>query len=126
MSNNKKTSKKPIQVNSTQNDFVKPDLTFPNFMDELRNLSKASYEEFKNRIQHIKKLTWQQIYDSSTKSPKNKTGLNWELLPNQKTVDDCPVASIRITESFRARVSRKNEVMRFISLHPDHDSTYKK
>ena len=47
------------------------------------------------------------------------------MLPNQRTSSGGAVASIRITEKFRARVTRDGVFMRFISLHPDHDSAYK-
>ena len=125
MSSDKKENRnKKNNSGSTQNNYVIPDLSFPDFMDELRNLNKTDYEQFKKRIQHIKKMTWQQVYETSRKGA-NKSGLNWELIEGQSTADGELVASIRISLSFRARVSRKDEVMRFISLHPDHDSAYK-
>jgi len=117
-------NKKP-QKHSTQNQLVKPDLTFPGFMDDLRSLTTSDYNVFKERIQHIKKMTWQQVYDTSSKSRQGKRGLNWEILQGKKSADDNPIASIRISASFRALVSRKDDFMRFISLHPDHDSAYK-
>jgi len=56
---------------------------------------------------------------------KGKRGVNWEVLRNQKTASGVPIASIRITDKFRIRVIRDGVFMRFISLHPDHDSAYK-
>jgi hypothetical protein len=69
-------------------------------------------------------MTWNQVYATSSKG-KGKRGLNWEVLPRQKTAGGGTVASVRITAKFRARVTRDGEFMRFISLHPDHDSAYK-
>lgn len=125
MSKGKGKKDKKEKSGSTQIELVKPDLTFPGLMDELRQLPEDQYNQFKERIQFIKKMTWQQVYDTSTKSKKEKRGLNWEVLDGQITADGKPVASIRISGSFRARVSRKDDLMRFISLHPNHDSAYK-
>ena len=110
---------------STQNNNVFVDLNFPGILDQIRALNDQDFKVFKSRIEYIGKLTWQNIYNTSTKNPKLKTGLNWEVIQNQKTEDNQIIASIRISKSFRARVSRKDQYMRFISLHLDHDSTYK-
>lgn len=77
-----------------------------------------------NKAEMINKMNWNQVYATSSKG-KGKRGLNWEMLPNQRTASGGAVASIRITEKFRARVTRDGVFMRFISLHPDHDSAYK-
>lgn len=82
------------------------------------------FEAFFNKGEKINEMTWQQVYATSSKG-KAKRGLNWEALPNQRTASGGTVASIRITDKFRARVTRDGVFMRFISLHPDHDSAYK-
>jgi len=43
-----------------------------------------------------------------------------------KTSKGNPIYSARITRPFGAVLAREGEYLRFISLHPDHDSTYKK
>lgn len=67
-------------------------------------------------------MTWDQIYKTSSKF--GKRGLNWEPIAGQKTASGKTIASIRISKGFRARVCRDGRFMRFISLHPDHDSAY--
>ncbi len=67
-------------------------------------------------------MTWDQIYKTSSKTLKR--GLNWEIIENQVTKSGKKIASIRISKKFRARVCRDAQYMRFISLHPDHDSAY--
>lgn len=107
---------------SNQGQWVKVDLSFPRLVIELQKLELADLQRFEGTIEKIKKMTWEQIYKTSAKS--DKRGLNWELISGQKTRSGRPIASIRISKKFRARVCRDGVYMRFISLHPDHDSAY--
>ncbi len=107
---------------STHHEFVKCDLEFSPFVRQLENLDLTQFDAVDSCIDKIEKMTWAHILATSSKSQKR--GLNWEVL-DQKTASGCIVASIRITEKFRARVTRDGVYMRFISLHPDHDSAYK-
>jgi len=109
---------------STQNELVQCDLEFPTLQDQLKKPKSLDFEAFFNKVEKINEMTWQQVYATSSKG-KAKRGLNWEALPNQRTASGGTVASIRITDKFRARVTRDGVFMRFISLHPDHDSAYK-
>ena len=68
-------------------------------------------------------MTWDQIQKTSSKTQKR--GINWEPISSQRTSGGKTIASIRISDKFRARVCRDGKYMRFISLHPDHDSAYK-
>ena len=72
----------------------------------------------------IEKMTWDDVYKTSSKTPGTKRGINYEPL-DQETSQGLRVASIRVTAKFRARVCREGRHMRFISLHPDHDSAYR-
>ncbi|MBY0384103.1 hypothetical protein K2X05_03000, partial [bacterium] len=78
---------------------------------------------FEESIKKIEKMTWDQIYKTSSKNQRR--GLNWEPIQGQSTASGKTIASIRISQKFRARVCRDGKFMRFISLHPDHDSAYK-
>jgi hypothetical protein len=109
---------------STQNELVQCDLEFPSLQEQLKRLESADFDAVLTKVVKINEMTWQQVYATSSKG-KGKRGLNWEVLPNQKTASGGTVASIRITDKFRARVTRDGVFMRFISLHPDHDSAYK-
>jgi len=104
---------------------VQCDLEFPAFQKELGDLEAAELDAFLNKVETINRMTWAQVYATSSKGAQ-KRGLNWEVLPNQRTASGGVIASIRVTGKFRARVTRDGVFMRFISLHPDHDSTYKK
>lgn len=107
---------------SAQHQLVICDLGFPRLQNELLNLEIAEFNQVEETVKKIEKMTWDQIYKTSSKTQKR--GINWEIIENQVTRLGKKIASIRISKKFRARVCRDNQLMRFISLHPDHDSTY--
>ena len=109
---------------STQHEFIQCDLEFPPLIEALQELKKDELEAVFRTVEKINQMTWQQVYETVSKGA-HKRGINWEALPNQQTASAGVIASIRISGKFRARVTRDNVFMRFISLHPDHDSTYK-
>lgn len=57
---------------------------------------------------------------------RSSSGLNLEQIKKTKTRKGNPVYSFRITRSFRAIPAIEGDYLRFISLHPDHDSAYKR
>lgn len=99
-------------------------MNFPGFARALQEVSLTELQEFLCKVNQIQKMTWDQIYKTSTKNPKDKRGLNWEDI-GQKTSDGRKICTIRITQRHRARVCREGVWMRFIDLHPDHDSAYR-
>ena len=113
------------KTGSTQSEFVQCDLEYPPFQDELKDLETGEFDAFFNKVETINRMTWTQVYATSSKGAQ-KRGLNWEVLPKQQTASGGAIASIRVTGKFRLRVTRDGVFMRFISLHPDHDSAYKK
>lgn len=110
---------------STQSELVQCDLDYSPFQDDLLDLEQTEFNSFFKKVETINRMTWAQVYATSSKGAQ-KRGLNWEVLQNQKTARGGAIASIRITGKFRVRVTRDSVFMRFISLHPDHDSAYKK
>jgi hypothetical protein len=98
-------------------------LEFPGFIDDLKDLENTDLDSLFKAVEKINQMTWAQILATSSKGA-GKRGLNWEVLPDQKTASGKAIASIRITKKSRARVARDGVFMRFISLHPDHDSAY--
>jgi hypothetical protein len=63
----------------------------------------------------LRKYSWEDIYQS--------LGLNWEVI-RQVTIHGQPVASIRLSQKYRALVIRQDNILRVLSLHLDHDSAY--
>ena len=107
---------------STQHDLVVCDLEFPRIRKELAKLKLDELDQVEASVNKINQMTWDQIYKTSSRTQKR--GLNWEPIAGQMTRSGKTVASIRISRKFRARVCRDGRFMRFISLHPDHDSAY--
>ena len=117
MASNKKST------GSTQHELVECDIEFPRLQKELEDLEAEELDQVEDSIEKIQKMSWDQIYKTSSKSQKR--GLNWEPIEGQQTARGKTIASIRLSGKFRARVCRDGKFMRFISLHPDHDSAYK-
>ncbi len=92
------------------------DLNNPVFQDDLLGLSKEEAARVLAALRKIKKLQWPQVY-------KDK-GLHWELVQSKTGPKGARLYTIRLSERFRALVYREGQFMRFLSLHPDHDTAY--
>ncbi len=97
---------------------MKLDLNFPDFQKDLFRLEKKELYAMIKTLRTLSKMEFDQIRRSS--------GLNLEKIKTMKTRKGNPIYSLRITRSFRATLSIEGDYLRFISLHPDHDSAYKK
>lgn len=86
------------------------------------DLESHEFDQFEEAVEKIEKVTCEQVYKTSSKTQKR--GLNWEIIENQSTQSGKKIATVRVSKKFRARVCRDGQYMRFISLHPDHDSAY--
>ena len=89
------------------------DLNRPGFQRDLLELEKAELLAFFKTLRKLKQLSWSQVYRDK--------GLRWESI---KSVENA--CTIRVTQKCRAVVQRDQATLKFISLHPDHDSAYKK
>ncbi len=94
------------------------DLNFPDFQKDLFKLQKNEGYSLIKTLRTLSKMDFDQL--------RRSPGLNLERIRNMKTRKGDSLYSIRITRSFRAILSIEGDYLRFISLHPDHDSTYKK
>jgi hypothetical protein len=117
-----KKLKSAVERISTHHERVQVDLEFPRVQSELAELELDELLEVRTCVEKIQKMTWAQIIATSSKSQKR--GINWEVIAGQLTASGSVIASIRVSRKFRARVTRDGAAMRFISLHPDHDSAY--
>ena len=122
----KKLSKRqdPSSGESSQHKPVLVDANFSGFIDDLADIEPDEVDAVVETIKKLKLMTWDQIYKTSSKTSGEKRGLNYEPL-EQWTASGKKIASIRVTAKCRARVCRDGQYVRFISLHPDHDSAYK-
>jgi hypothetical protein len=95
---------------------LKLDLNFPGFQDDLFKLEKKELHALIKTLQLCAKMDFQQLIRSS--------GLNVEKIQSMRSGQGHPLYSLRVSKSFRAVFTMQDDYLRFISLHPDHDSAY--
>lgn len=103
------------KVSSTA--LVRLDLNNPVFQSNLLSLQKPERHAALDTLNKIRQLTWDQMYRDN--------GLKWEKISSVAPpagVD--AIYSLRITQARRATAYRDGEFMRFLTVAPDHDSTY--
>ena len=96
---------------------VRLDLNNPVFQEHLFHLQKQDRHAAIDTLKKIRQLTWAQLYQDN--------GLKWEKIISVKPplgVD--AIYSLRITQSRRCTAFRDGDYMRFLTIAPDHDSTY--
>ena len=92
------------------------DLNSPEFLEVFLSLRGSELEQVTKGLEQLLKLDWQTVYTSK--------GLNWEAVNHIAAPNGGKVYSIRFSKKVRALAYRDGNFMRFISLHPDHDSAY--
>lgn len=98
-------------------DRVRLDLSSPAFLEVFLRLDSADLAHVAGSLDRIRRLDWSNVYASK--------GLHWEAIDHLKAPDGkTTVYSVRLSQKIRALAFREGEFMRFISLHPDHDSAY--
>lgn len=98
---------------------VRLDLNHPEFQDNLFALEKQERNDVLNTFNKLRKLTWNQVYRDQ--------GLKWEKVVSIKPPEEIEVIySLKITQSRRATAYRHQDFLRFLTISPDHDSTYAK
>lgn len=103
------------KANSTA--LVRLDLNNPVFQVNLLTLQKPERHAALDTLNKIRQLTWDQIYRDS--------GLKWEKISSvAPPVGVDAIYSLRITQARRATAYRDGEFIRFLTVAPDHDSTY--
>jgi hypothetical protein len=93
------------------------DLNNPIFQDDLLSLDKEEAGRVLATLRKIKKLRWPEVYRDK--------GLHWELVQSKTGPNGARLYTVRMSDKFRALVYRDGQFMRFLSLHPDHDSAYR-
>jgi hypothetical protein len=98
---------------------VKLDLSNEVFQENLLGLDKAESARVLNTLRKLRQMTWAQVY--------RDPGLKWEKIDSvepPKGID--AIYSLRITQARRATAYREADFMPFLTVQPDHDSTYGK
>lgn len=95
------------------------DLNNPVFQENLLGLQKPERHAALDTLNKIRQLTWEQIYRDN--------GLKWEKIVSANLPPGIEtIYSLRITRSRRATAMRDGRYIRFLTVAPDHDSTYGK
>ncbi len=96
---------------------VRMDLNNPVFQEYLFQLQKPDRHAALDTLKKVRQLTWAQLYRDN--------GLKWEKIVSVRPplgID--AIYSLRLTQSRRCTAFRDGEYMRFLTVAPDHDSTY--
>lgn len=92
------------------------DLNSPEFQDVFFRLAVAEMKQVAASLARLRELDWNTLY--------THTGYHWELIDHVKGAGGSQVYSLRLSQTIRAVGYRDGDVLRLVSLHPDHDSTY--
>lgn len=95
---------------------VRLDLNNPFFQKNLFELEKEQQRSVLVTLRKLAAMTWDQIY--------RDRALRWELIVSRTGERGERIYSLRMGKGFRAVAYREGEWLRFLSLHPDHDSAY--
>ena len=94
------------------------DFNSPEFQDVFFRLETAELKQVVAFLRRLSELDWAAIY--------RHTGFQWEAIEHLKAPNGAGVYSLRLSQKVRALAFRDGHFLRFISLHPDHDSAYRR
>ena len=103
---------------SPTKDRVRLDLNNPEFQKALFALEKHQQQAVLRALRKLSAMTWSQIYHDS--------GLKWEAIVSRQGPKEQRLYTLRIGRGFRAVAYRDGLWLRLLTLHPDHNSTYRK
>ena len=97
---------------------VRLDLNSPEFQEILFRLENMDLKPVVASLGRVRELDWNTLY--------RQTGFQWELIEYVKGPSGAKVYSLRLSQRIRAIAFRDGDFLRLTSLHPDHDSAYKR
>ena len=97
---------------------VRLDLNSPEFQDVFFRLESSELKQVVAALGRLRGLDWDTLY--------RHTGFQWELVEHLKGPNGAKVYSLRLSQRVRAMAFRDADFLRLVSLHPDHDSAYKR
>ena len=95
---------------------VRLDLNSPEFQGVFFRLESAELNRVVASLRRLRELDWNTLY--------RHTGFHWEAIEHLKAPNGAKVHSLRLSQRIRALAYRDGDFLRFLSLHPDHDSAY--
>lgn len=96
---------------------VRLDLNSPEFQDVFLRLETAELKQVVASLDRLRNLEWSALY--------RHPGFHWEAIGHLRAPNGGKVYSLRLSQRIRALAYREDCYLRFISLHPDHDSAYR-
>jgi hypothetical protein len=97
---------------------VRLDLNSPEFQDVFLRLRAEPLKQVVASLSRLRGLDWNALY--------HHPGYQWEHIAHLKGPGGAKVYSIRLSQQMRAIGYRDGDLLRLVSLHPDHDSAYKR
>lgn len=97
---------------------VRLDLNSPAFQDVFFRLPVAQLKLVVASLSRLRELDWNALY--------RHPGYQWEQIGHLKGPGGARVYSVRLSLQIRAIGYRDGDVLRLVSLHPDHDSAYER
>ena len=95
---------------------VRLDLNSPEFQDVFFQLELAELNQVVASLRRLSRLEWAALY--------RHTGFQWEAIEGLRAPNGAKVYSLRLSRRIRALAFREGDFLRFLSLHPGHDSAY--
>lgn len=95
---------------------VRLDLNSPEFQDVSFRLQVDELKQVIASLRRLRESDWNSVY--------RHTGFRWEAIEHLKAPNGAGVYSLRLSQRIRAVAFRDGDFLRFVSLHPDHDSAY--
>ncbi len=81
-------------------------------------LELSELKQVVGALQRLRDLDWSTLY--------RHTGFQWEAIRHIRTPTGATAYSLRLSERIWAIAYRDGAFLRIISLHPDHDSAYRR
>ena len=97
---------------------VRLDLNSPAFQDVFFALHADELKHVVSSLRRLRALAWNDLY--------RHTGFQWEAIRHMTAPNGATVYSLRLGQKTRALAFRDGVFLRFVSLHPDHDSAYER
>lgn len=97
---------------------VRLDLNSPEFQEVLFSLQPDDLKQVISALRRLCQLDWATLYRHG--------GFQWEAIAHLKAPNGATVYSLRVSQRIRALAFREGKFLRFVSLHPDHDSAYER
>lgn len=92
------------------------DLNEHSFQEDLFKLGREEATSLLGTLRRLHDMDWNDLY--------RDRGLRWESIQSRRGPAGNRLYSLRISKRIRAVAFREGDYLRFVSLHPDHDSAY--